>query len=239
MELAVRVLHRDLRARQAARRGEDEAMKLAVRSLAGRLLGSVGPDLRAMTMPASAQDDPYLWLEDVTGDKPMAWVNEQNATSTAPLLEARARVQGDSTTRFSRSTTRRNASPPSRSAAPGSTTSGRTRRTRAACWRRTTLEEYRKKRTGLGDGARPRQALGRRRTRSGSARARRASTRNTSAAWWRFRAAAPMRWRCASSTSRTKAFVKDGFGCRNPRASSTWTRREYACTSRAISAPAR
>jgi prolyl oligopeptidase len=32
-------------------------------------------------------DDPYLWLEDVTGDKPMAWVKARNAESQ-PVLEA-------------------------------------------------------------------------------------------------------------------------------------------------------
>ena len=34
-------------------------------------------------MPAT--DDPYLWLEDVTGAKPMAWVGEQNARTDAEL----------------------------------------------------------------------------------------------------------------------------------------------------------
>ncbi len=30
-------------------------------------------------------DDPYLWLEDVTGDKALAWIKEENARSTAEL----------------------------------------------------------------------------------------------------------------------------------------------------------
>jgi prolyl oligopeptidase len=34
-------------------------------------------------MPA----DPYLWLEDVTGEKPLAWVRERNAKSVAALAE--------------------------------------------------------------------------------------------------------------------------------------------------------
>ncbi len=42
------------------------------------------PLLMAATM-ANAQEDPYLWLEDVTGDKSIAWVKEQNARSQ-PLL---------------------------------------------------------------------------------------------------------------------------------------------------------
>src|SRR5215831_18689083 len=37
--------------------------------------------------PTAAEDDPFLWLEDVQGEKPLAWVKEQNAKSTA-LLEA-------------------------------------------------------------------------------------------------------------------------------------------------------
>jgi prolyl oligopeptidase len=33
----------------------------------------------------SAVADPYLWLEDVTGDRALAWVRERNAASTATL----------------------------------------------------------------------------------------------------------------------------------------------------------
>ena len=44
--------------------------------------------LIAMPIAAAAQEDPYIWLEDVTGDKPMAWVKEQNAASVKEL-EAR------------------------------------------------------------------------------------------------------------------------------------------------------
>jgi prolyl oligopeptidase len=36
-------------------------------------------------MAAMAQEDPYLWLEDVTGDKSMAWVKERDAESVAEL----------------------------------------------------------------------------------------------------------------------------------------------------------
>lgn len=38
--------------------------------------------------PTAALDDPYLWLEDVLGEKPMDWVREKNAVSTS-LLKAR------------------------------------------------------------------------------------------------------------------------------------------------------
>ncbi|MEO7741981.1 MAG: prolyl oligopeptidase family serine peptidase [Usitatibacter sp.] len=46
------------------------------------------PLLMAATM-ANAQEDPYLWLEEVTGEKSIAWVKEQNARSQ-PLLESTA-----------------------------------------------------------------------------------------------------------------------------------------------------
>lgn len=42
----------------------------------------------AMTLPAFAQEDPYLWLEDVTGEKAIAWAKERNAESSA-FLESR------------------------------------------------------------------------------------------------------------------------------------------------------
>src|SRR3546814_16154502 len=38
-------------------------------------------------MPATPAD-PYLWLEDVTGDKQLAWVREQNARTEAELAGA-------------------------------------------------------------------------------------------------------------------------------------------------------
>ena len=40
-----------------------------------------------MNTAAVAQEDPYLWLEDVSGDKAISWVKEQNA-KTQKLLEA-------------------------------------------------------------------------------------------------------------------------------------------------------
>jgi prolyl oligopeptidase len=33
----------------------------------------------------AAETDPFLWLEDVTGEKALAWVKEKNAISTAEL----------------------------------------------------------------------------------------------------------------------------------------------------------
>jgi prolyl oligopeptidase len=64
------------------------------------LVGAVGA-LNAtgadnMTAPRSAADsgDPYLWLEEVHGEKPLAWVKTQNAKSTA-ILQADPDYQKD------------------------------------------------------------------------------------------------------------------------------------------------
>ena len=41
----------------------------------------------AFALPQNQSDpnDPYAWLEDVHGEKPLAWVKEQNAASLGPL----------------------------------------------------------------------------------------------------------------------------------------------------------
>jgi prolyl oligopeptidase len=86
--------------------------------------------------------DPYLWLEDVQGDKALAWVRERNASSTA-LLQAnpifadnRAKVQ---------------AVLDNRDQIPSFTRRGqffynfwRDAQNPRGVWRRTTLDEYRK-----------------------------------------------------------------------------------------------
>ena len=87
-------------------------------------------------------DDPYLWLEDIVGEKQLVWVKEQNAKSIAQLGEStefqqlakrlrsildsdekipRVRKIGDRYYNFWRDTTNPR-----------------------GIWRRTTLEEYRK-----------------------------------------------------------------------------------------------
>ena len=46
----------------------------------------VGMSLFALAASGAPRvDDPYLWLEDVHGAKPLAWVKEQNAKSLAVL----------------------------------------------------------------------------------------------------------------------------------------------------------
>ncbi|NBY70111.1 MAG: S9 family peptidase, partial [Betaproteobacteria bacterium] len=90
----------------------------------------------------SANIDPYLWLEEVQGDKALAWVRERNALSTA-LLQAqpvfadnRAKVLGVLN---------------NRDQIPGVTRRGdylynfwRDAKNPRGLWRRATLEEYRK-----------------------------------------------------------------------------------------------
>ena len=40
-----------------------------------------------VTVAAADEKDPYLWLEEVTGEKALAWVKERNAESTAELTK--------------------------------------------------------------------------------------------------------------------------------------------------------
>ena len=37
---------------------------------------------------AAEPEDPYLWLEEVTGEKPLEWVKERNAESLAALAKS-------------------------------------------------------------------------------------------------------------------------------------------------------
>src|SRR5436305_14922579 len=49
-------------------------------------LGARGGVVAATTKGTQVtSNDPYLWLEDVHGEKALAWVNEQNARSRAVL----------------------------------------------------------------------------------------------------------------------------------------------------------
>jgi prolyl oligopeptidase len=50
-----------------------------------RALLIVGASVLAAGVAAAQETDPFLWLEDVTGDKPMAWVKEQNARTEKEL----------------------------------------------------------------------------------------------------------------------------------------------------------
>jgi prolyl oligopeptidase len=99
--------------------------------------------LMSATAIAQQAEDPYLWLEDVTGDKPMAWVKEQNAQSVKEL-EARPEFKGlhDKLVAIYNS----------RERIPAASKRGKylynfwqDAQNPRGVWRRTSMEEYRKK----------------------------------------------------------------------------------------------
>lgn len=50
--------------------------------------GLISASLSGAVMAADEGKDTYAWLEDVTGDKPLAWVKEQNAKAEARLAQS-------------------------------------------------------------------------------------------------------------------------------------------------------
>jgi prolyl oligopeptidase len=92
--------------------------------------------------PAATTNDPYIWLEDVTGDKAMAWVRARNAESAKELesgetfktLEADILKILDSDARI----------PYVSKEGPYYYNFWRDAKNPRGLWRRTTLEEYRK-----------------------------------------------------------------------------------------------
>jgi prolyl oligopeptidase len=98
--------------------------------------------MSSMVVNAQAED-PYLWLEDVGGDKPLAWVKEQNARSQ-PELESRPEFKALHERLLSIYN--------SRERIPDVQKRGRwlynlwqDEKSPRGIWRRTTLEEFRKK----------------------------------------------------------------------------------------------
>jgi len=104
--------------------------------------GLISASLSGAAMAADADQDKYAWLEDVTGDKPLAWVKEQNAKAEARLaqnaqfkeMEAGIRAVLDSDAKI-----------------PGVEKIGdyyynfwKDKQHERGVWRRTTLVEYRK-----------------------------------------------------------------------------------------------
>ncbi len=90
----------------------------------------------------SALNDPYLWLEEVQGDKALAWVRERNAVSTS-LLQAQPL--------FADNKAKVLAILNNRDQIPGVTRRGnylynfwRDDKNPRGLWRRTSLDEYRK-----------------------------------------------------------------------------------------------
>ena len=61
-----------------------DAMKKGVPLLAIMMaIAGTDPGVKAATVETG--DDPYLWLEDVSGEKALKWVRQQNATSQKEL----------------------------------------------------------------------------------------------------------------------------------------------------------
>ncbi len=91
---------------------------------------------------AETPNDPYAWLEDVTGDKPLSWVKEQNAKAEARLAR---------TPQFKQMETSIREVLDSDAKIPGVYKMGgfyynfwKDKQHERGIWRRTTLEEYRK-----------------------------------------------------------------------------------------------
>jgi prolyl oligopeptidase len=114
------------------------------RTLARWLLCAAAATFPALAMPADApnSDDPYLWLEDVQGEKALAWVRERNA-ETIKQLAARED--------FAPTRSRLLAVLNSRDRIPAITRRGdwlynlwQDADHKRGLWRRTTLAEYRK-----------------------------------------------------------------------------------------------
>jgi prolyl oligopeptidase len=94
------------------------------------------------TPPDDTPADPYLWLEDVAGEKPLAWVRERNAESTRALTSGTA---------FSALERRILSILDSKERIPAVTRIGdhyynlwRDATNPKGLWRRTTLDEYRR-----------------------------------------------------------------------------------------------
>jgi prolyl oligopeptidase len=96
----------------------------------------------AGTLRADEPDDPYRWLEDVTGEQALGWVRQRNAESTAELagseafrtVEARILAALDSDAKI----------PFIQKIGPLYYNFWKDAKHRRGIWRRTTLEEYRK-----------------------------------------------------------------------------------------------
>jgi prolyl oligopeptidase len=118
--------------------------QLALFASAAALLGGLvlHAQQQKPAVPAGTADDPYVWLEDVTGDRAMAWVRARNAESAKELESGGsfATLQADILTILD-----------SDARIPYVSKSGayyynlwRDAKNPRGLWRRTTLEEYRK-----------------------------------------------------------------------------------------------
>ena len=65
-----------------------------MRRFAAVLIGLIAATAAFAADKSKPMDDPYIWLEDIHGEKPLAWVNDQNARSLA-VLKADPRYQSN------------------------------------------------------------------------------------------------------------------------------------------------
>ena len=122
-------------------------LALAVISMGSGCRGLQQPDSSATALPtrtttADSTSDPFLWLEDVTGEKSLAWVRQQNARTTNEL---------EALPDFESTRTRLLAILDSRERIPYVSKNGQfyynfwqDDKNPRGLWRRTTLDEYRK-----------------------------------------------------------------------------------------------
>lgn len=110
--------------------------------LAAASVAGAAPAKESPAVSADASADPYAWLEDVTGDRPLGWVKQQNAKSEAELA---------ATPRFTQLESDIRAILDSDAKIPGVEKIGeyyynfwKDKQHERGLWRRTTLAEYRK-----------------------------------------------------------------------------------------------
>jgi prolyl oligopeptidase len=117
----------------------------------------VHPFLAAVSSPAHAQEDTFQWLEEVEGEKPLAWVTKRNKKSEKEL----GKVDGFDALR-QRILAILDAD--DRIPYPGDMGAHwynfwQDKDHVQGLWRRTSRESYESGDAGVGDGARPRPAL--------------------------------------------------------------------------------
>src|SRR5262245_16825936 len=96
----------------------------------------------ALVVNAEEPKDPFLWLEDVTGDKALRWVKEQNAVSTGERTNVpEFAVRNDRLLKILDSKDR---IPVIAKHGPWYYNFWRDDKNKRGLWRRTTLDEYRK-----------------------------------------------------------------------------------------------
>ena len=103
-----------------------------------------GMTMLTLSAVAMAQaEDPYLWLEEVGGAKPLAWVKERNAESQ-PLLESKPEFK-EIHQRLLSIYNSRERIPGVEKLGPWLYNFWQDDKSPRGLWRRTTLDEYRKK----------------------------------------------------------------------------------------------